>query len=90
MYLSYHTYSYIDYYITMHFHNKFSLDNDVILVHREIGQKLITLEDFNNLHYFHYFFSHKMPTFQKIMNIFKSLQNESGSMHLKHIIHICN
>ena len=49
MYLSYHTYSYIDY-ITMHFLNKFSLDNDLFLVHRKLGQKLITLEDFINIH----------------------------------------
>ena len=49
MYLSYHTYSYIDY-ITMHFLNKFSLDNDLILVHRKLCHKLITLEDFINLH----------------------------------------
>ena len=49
MYLSYHTYSDIDY-ITMHFLNKFSLYNDVTLVHRKLGQKLITREDFNNLH----------------------------------------
>ena len=34
----------------MHFLNKFSLDNDVILVHRKLSQKLITLEDFFNLH----------------------------------------
>ena len=49
MYLSYHTYSYIGY-ITMHFLNKFSLDNDLILVHRKICHKLITLEDLINLH----------------------------------------
>ena len=48
MYLSYHAYSYIDY-IAMHFLNKFSLDNDVILVHQKLGQKIITLEDFINL-----------------------------------------
>ena len=29
---------------------KFSLDNDVILVHQKLGQKLIALEDFINLH----------------------------------------
>ena len=46
---SYHIYSYIEY-IIMHFLNKFSLDNDVILVHQKLGQKLITLEDFINLH----------------------------------------
>ena len=34
----------------MHFHNKCSLDNDVILTHEKIGQKLISLEDFNNFH----------------------------------------
>ena len=34
----------------MHFLNKFSLENDVILVHRKLGRKLITLEDFINLH----------------------------------------
>ena len=34
----------------MLFINKFSLDNDVILVHRKLGQELITLEDFINLH----------------------------------------
>ena len=33
----------------MHFLHKFSLDNDVILVHRKLRQKLINLEDFNNL-----------------------------------------
>ena len=33
-----------------HFLNKFSLDNDAILVHRKLGQKLITLEDFDNLY----------------------------------------
>ena len=49
IYLSYHTYSYIIY-ITMHFLNKFSHDNDLILVHRKLGQKLITMEDFINLH----------------------------------------
>ena len=49
IYLSYHTYSYIDY-ITMHILNKFSLDNDLILVHRKLCHKLITLEDFINLH----------------------------------------
>ena len=49
MYLSYHTYSYIDY-ITMHILNKFSLDNDLILVHQKLCHKLITLEDFINLH----------------------------------------
>ena len=48
-YLSYHTYSYIDY-ITMHFPNMFSLDNDMILVHRKLGQKLITLENCINFH----------------------------------------
>ena len=45
----YHRYSYIEY-IIMHFLNKFSPDNDVILVHRKLGQKLITLEDFINFH----------------------------------------
>ena len=49
MFLSYHTYSYIRY-ITMHFLNKFSLDNNLILVHRKLAQKLITLEDLINLH----------------------------------------
>ena len=49
MYLSYHAYSYIDY-ITMHFLSKFRFDNDVILVPRKLGQKLIALEDFINLH----------------------------------------
>ena len=28
----------------------FSLENDVILVYRKFGRKLITLEDFINLH----------------------------------------
>ena len=46
---AYHIYSYFDY-IIMHYLYKCSLDNDVILVHRKLGQKLITLEDFNNLH----------------------------------------
>ena len=45
----YHRYSYIEY-IIMHFLNKFSLANDVILVHRKLGQKLITMEDFINFH----------------------------------------
>ena len=49
LYWLYHTYSYFDY-ITIHFLNKFSLDNDVILVHRKLGHKLIILEDFINLH----------------------------------------
>ena len=49
IYLSYHIYSYIIY-ITMHFLNKFSHDNDLILVHRKLGQKLITMEDFIILH----------------------------------------
>ena len=34
----------------MHFLDKFSLDNDVILVHRKLGQKLITLENCIKLH----------------------------------------
>ena len=34
----------------MHFLNKFSHDNDVILVHRKLGQKVITLEHFISLH----------------------------------------
>ena len=34
----------------MNFLNKSSLDNDMILVHRKLGQKLISLEDFINLH----------------------------------------
>ena len=32
--------------ITMHLLNKFSLENDVILVHRKLVRKLITLKDF--------------------------------------------
>ena len=36
--------------ITIHFLNKFSLENDVILVNRKLGRKLITPEDFINLH----------------------------------------
>ena len=34
----------------MNFLDKFSLDNHVILVHRKLVQKLITLEDFINLY----------------------------------------
>ena len=48
-------------YISMQFPNKFSLDNDAILVHRKLGQKLISLEDFINLHNMRTLF-HNIPS----------------------------